>query len=493
MVFQEPLTSLNPALKVGDQLAEGLRLHTNMGGGEIRQACLDMLRRVQLNDPEEAMGRYPHEFSGGMRQRIMLASVMLLKPALLVADEPTTALDVMIQKEILGIMVGLVREEGASLLLVTHDLALVSEYADRVGVMEKGVLVECGPAQDVLFHPAHPYTRRLRDAVPGQSRKQAAKGGVPLIRGEDIRVSFADNALLWWRRKHVNAVKGVSVSISAGETVALVGESGSGKSTLGRALLGLTDMTSGTVYYDGREISADIRSRSPQDRKRMQLIFQDPFSSLNPRMTVGVVLRESLRHGTGLSGKEKDRLVRETLEKTGLSETYIKRLPHELSGGQRQRVCIARAMICAPTVVVSDEPVSALDVTVQAQVLNLLRDLQQEHNFAHLFISHDLAVVEEISDRVMVMYHGHILEEGSVAQIFDTPHHPYTVALLNAAPGFGATKRGRVKEVDWPAAYEPTPLDGIKNNNIGDNAIIFREVTPGHKVSSLRCRTKNDM
>ncbi|MBL4639924.1 MAG: ABC transporter ATP-binding protein [Kordiimonadaceae bacterium] len=490
MVFQEPLTSLNPALKIGEQLAEGLKLHRDMSPSERQTACINMLMRVKMQDPERAMSQYPHEFSGGMRQRIMLASVMLLKPALLVADEPTTALDVMIQKEVLDIMLGLVREEGISLLLVTHDLALVSEYADKIAVMEKGLLVETGPAASVLQNPQHAYTQRLLNSVPGKKRRaKRSFPEAPIIEATNVQVSFSDKPLLWWRKRTVYAVKSTSLSIRGGETLALVGESGSGKSTFGRALLGLTDMAAGDIRFDGQAIAANLQSRTTEERRKMQLVFQDPFSSLNPRMTLEVILKESLRHDKSLSRTDKNTIVSHILSKVGLPIEFANRLPHELSGGQRQRVCIARAMITEPTFIVADEPVSALDVTVQAQVLQLLKQLQEDQGFALLFISHDLAVVEEIADRVMVMYHGHIVEEGTVDQVFDTPLHPYTVALLNAAPRFRANP-------DTPAAtnivtnhldkrLSPTPLSLIRASGTALSGVQYHEENSGHKVSIL--------
>jgi len=489
MVFQEPLTSLNPALKIGDQLSEGLRLHTDMGAKEQEAACIAMLERVKIRNPEQALKAYPHEFSGGMRQRIMLASVMLLRPALLVADEPTTALDVMIQREIMDIMMELCRDQNTALLLISHDLALVSQYADQVAVMEKGVIVEEGLVENVLTKPQHSYTKKLIAAVPGQAGAQSEKNTAAetVLKACDVAVHFPiESTKSFWKKPDVlRAVKGVSVSVNAGETVALVGESGSGKSTLGRAILNMVPVKQGLIEFDGVEIAASDKTMWRNLRSKMQFIFQDPFSSLDPRMRVGDIICEGL---TDLKAEERQARLDTILPEVGLSAEYKDRYPHELSGGQRQRVCIARALIMEPSFVVADEPVSALDVTVQTQILQLLRLLQQRKGFACLFITHDLAVVEDVADRIMVMYHGCILEEGRTADVLTNPQHPYTRALLEAAPKFGKKSKRRALEyapVSDLKGHDYLPLDAAQHDLPAVGHRQFIEVSNGHKVACI--------
>jgi peptide/nickel transport system ATP-binding protein len=434
MVFQEPMVSLNPAMKIGEQLCEALVLHEKIAPQEARQRAIEMLRRVRIADPEACLAAHPHQFSGGMRQRIMLASVMLLKPKLLIADEPTTALDSLSQREVMEIMAELTRTEGTALLLITHDLGLVARYADWVVVLEKGRRVEGGPVGRVLTAPEQAYTRSLIDALPQRNdRAPAAATCESLVEARNLSVSFPGAAAGWFSRKVAKlAVDGVSLAIQPGEVVAVVGGSGSGKTTLGRAMIGLLPQAGGEVLYRGVPLAKSSAAQRRDFRLDCQLVFQDPYSSLDPRQKVGDVVFEPLLHGNTLSRGELRDAVDAMLEEVGLAG-LADRFPHALSGGQRQRVAIARALIRKPAFVVADEPVSALDMTIQKQVLELFKRLQAERGFACLFISHNLAVVSEIADRIVVMEAGHVVEEGSVADIFDRPRQPYTKSLLEAA------------------------------------------------------------
>jgi len=436
MVFQEPMVSLNPVHRIGEQMAEGLRMHTKLSAAEIRARILDMLRRVQIADPERCMHAYPHEFSGGMRQRIMLASVMLLKPRLLIADEPTTALDTLSQREVLDLMVGLARDNGTAVLLITHNLGLVGRYAQRAIVLEKGQLVETGNVPAILVEPKQVYTRKLVDALP---RRQPAKAETaaqqqPLVQVRGLCVSYAGARAGFFRRHPpVRVIDTLDLDIHPGEMVALVGGSGSGKTTLGRAILRLAPSQSGQILFRGEDVRTADRAALHRFRLACQLVFQDPFSSLDPRMCVHDIVAEPLRHLPSLDAAARLRRVQETLDEVGLDGLGA-RYPHELSGGQRQRVAIARALVRRPAFVVADEPVSALDMTIQAQVLRLFQSLQAHHGFACLFISHDLAAVDQIADRVIVMERGRIVEQGTRDVVFDTPQHAYTRALLEATP-----------------------------------------------------------
>jgi len=434
MVFQEPMVSLNPAHRIGDQMAEGLQLHTQLGAAEIRERCIAMLRRVQIRDPGHTLSAYPHEFSGGMRQRIMLASVMLLKPKLLIADEPTTALDTLTQREVLDLMVELAREEGTAVLLITHNLGLVSRYAQRAIVMQKGRLVEAGTVRQILHAPKDPYTKQLVDALPRRGEARAdAEGRKPLIQVRNLSVTYHGTRTGLFKRQPPNHVlDGVDLDIHEGETVAVVGGSGSGKTTLGRAMLRLVPAR-GEVLFRGDNVLTADRQALHRFRIACQLVFQDPYSSLDPRMRVEDIVREPLRHVRGMDAATARLRVDETLDEVGLLP-FGRRFPHELSGGQRQRVAIARALVRRPAFVVADEPVSALDMTIQAQVLELFQQLQRHHGFACLFISHDLAAVEQIADRVVVMQSGRIVEQGTRDSVYDHPQHAYTRELLAASP-----------------------------------------------------------
>jgi peptide/nickel transport system ATP-binding protein len=442
MVFQEPMVSLNPAISVGAQMAEGLALHLRLARTEVKRRCIDMLARVKIRDPERTFDAFPHQFSGGMRQRIMLASVMLLRPKLLIADEPTTALDTLTQREVLDLMVELARDHATSVMLITHNLGLVARYAQRALVLQNGRVVESGAARQILFEPREAYTRQLVDALPRRgagARRRSA--GAPVIRVDGLKVEFGGRTRLFREQPSVRAVEGVDLEICAGETVAVVGGSGSGKTTLGRAMLQLVPAASGRICFQGEEVLAADR----RFRLSCQLIFQDPYSSLDPRMRIAEIVAEPLRHVANLSAGERTRRVDAMLDEVGLAG-FGGRWPHELSGGQRQRVAIARAIVRQPLFVVADEPVSALDMTIQAQVLGLFERLQAQYGFACLFVSHDLAAVEQVADRVVVMQAGRIVEQGTRDDIFDRPQHDYTKALLAAAPvlDFAGAKGQRV-------------------------------------------------
>ena len=468
MVFQEPMVSLNPAHRVGEQMAEGLRLHTQLSAVKIRARCIEMLRRVQIRDPEHCLRAYPHEFSGGMRQRIMLASVMLLRPRLLIADEPTTALDTLTQREVLDLMVELAREEGTAVLLITHNLGLVARYAQRAIVLQRGRLVETGEVRQILYAPADPYTRQLVDALPRRGAPEPDRcAGQPLIQARGLSVVYPGTRVgLFKRRPPHQALEPIDLDIHAGETVAVVGGSGSGKTTLGRAILRLVPAAAGQILFRGEDVVGARGAALHRFRLACQLVFQDPYSSLDPRMRVGDIVAEPLRHLPQLQGDPLRRRLDETLDEVGLAQ-LARRFPHELSGGQRQRVAIARALVRRPAFVVADEPVSALDMTIQAQVLSLFQDLQKHHGFACMFVSHDLAAVEQIADRVVVMASGRIVEQGTRDQIFDHPQHEYTRALLQAAPVLDA---GAPPARPAPAADSVIPIDRSRDRALVQGA-----------------------
>ena len=444
MVFQEPMTSLNPAMTIGRQLEEGLELHSDRNATARRSSILAMLQRVGIRDPEGALKAYPHQFSGGMRQRIMLASVMLLKPRLLIADEPTTALDAVVQREVLELMLELTRAEGAAVLMISHDLSMVARYTDRIIVMEKGRIVEEGETGALLAAPTHPYTRKLLAAMPQRGPLRVVSTAAPIVAVKDLVVDYAGRHSWFATSKPKRALNGVSLEVRPGEVVAVVGGSGSGKTTLGRAIAGLVGATSGAITFRGQPI---VR-RDPSFhsyRLDCQMVFQDPYSSLDPRMTIKALLAEALRHGRRPSRRDRAAQIAEALGEVGLPEAFAERYPHELSGGQRQRVAIARAVIRRPAFVIADEPVSALDMTVRAQILALFAELQRRYGFACLFISHDLGAVEQVADRVIVMQDGRIVEEGARDAIFDAPREAYTRRLLSAIPALETTASGGVR------------------------------------------------
>jgi peptide/nickel transport system ATP-binding protein len=452
MVFQEPMVSLNPAYRIGDQLTEALVLRRGLASQEAAAQALAMLERVRVRDAADCMRRYPHEFSGGMRQRIMLAAVMLLKPKLLIADEPTTALDCVVQKEVLDLMLELTAQEGTALIFISHNLALVAAYTQRVLVMRRGDPVETGLVSEVLSRPRQEYTLNLLDALPKRQQETAPFVPGPTVLevdGLSVDYTVADG---WLRKRQVRAVHSTSFSLAAGETLAIVGESGSGKTTISKAILGLAPVSGGSIRFEGQPIVGRERLRAA--RQRIQMIFQDPYSALDPRMRIADLVMEGLRLDRSIDRLEKRRRVACALDDVGLSGNFGERYVHELSGGQRQRVAIARALVMRPQIVIADEPVSALDVTVQKQVLDLLVSLQKIYGFACLLISHDLGVVEQIAHRVVVMLRGHVVEEGARDAVFDAPHHPYTRRLLQAVPELrGDREHGfRIETRSAPAA-----------------------------------------
>ena len=445
MVFQEPMTSLNPSMPIGRQLDEGLKLHRRaMSPAQRRERILEMLRRVGISDPKGAMDAWPHEFSGGMRQRMMLASVMLLEPALLIADEPTTALDAVVQRDVLELMVDLTREHNTAVLMISHDLPMVARYTERMVVMQHGKVLEAGTTASILERPRHPYTRKLLDAMPRRLPARKLTQEAPIVEVRNLVVDYAGHQRLFSRTGAKRALDGIDLHVKPREVVAVVGGSGSGKTTLGRAIAGLLAPTSGQILFRNQPV--DRRSAAWRDyRLNCQMVFQDPYSSLDPRMTIGQLVGEGLRMVGDLSAADKRRRVDEVLAEVGLGSEYAKRFPHEMSGGQRQRVAIARAIVRRPAFVIADEPVSALDVTVRAQVLDLFADLQERHGFSCLFISHDLGVVEQVADRVVVMRNGAIVEQGSRDAVFDRPQEDYTRSLLQAIPALESTESGGVR------------------------------------------------
>lgn len=445
MVFQEPMTSLNPSMTIGRQLDEGLALHRRLDTKARRALILDMLKRVGLTDPQGALEAFPHQFSGGMRQRIILASVMLLKPALLLADEPTTALDAVVQRDVMELMVDLTRENGTAVLLISHDLGMVARYCSRIVVMCRGEVVEQGMSADILARPQHPYTRKLLAAMPLRGPVRAfEEAPTPIVAVKDLVVDYPGRQRFFRKSAPKRALHGISLEVKPGEVVAVVGGSGSGKTTLGQSIAGLVKPSGGDILFEGRSIA---RSEAAwwDYRLNCQMVFQDPYSSLDPRMTIGQLVREPLRLVKGMTRAGRHARVDEVLAEVGLGDGFADRYPHELSGGQRQRVAIARAVVRRPSFVIADEPVSALDVTVRAQVLALFADLQKKHGFSCLFISHDLGVVEQVADRVVVMNEGRIVEQGPRDAIFDAPAHDYTRKLLSAVPGLESTTDGGVR------------------------------------------------
>ena len=434
MIFQDPMTCLNPFMKIGDQLIEPLTLHQGLAKGPAREQAVALLDEVGIRDPQGAMSAFPHEFSGGMRQRVMIAMALINEPKLLVADEPTTALDVTIQAQILKLIAELQTKRDIGVLFISHDLAVVSDIADQIVVMEKGKVVESGQPQAIFDNPQHPYTQKLLAAIPSGQKAADTVAPDPLIRIEHLRTWFTPTA----GAEPVKAVDDVSLEIHRGEVLGLVGESGSGKSTLGRSILRLVAITGGQITFEDTELSSLEGRALKQFRHRMQMIFQDPYASLNPRMTVYDTLAEPLLlHGL-VNKAGLDQAIRELMDNVGLARSFVRKYPHEFSGGQRQRIAIGRALATRPEFIVADEPVSALDVTIQAQILDLLADLTKEYGLTMLFISHDLAVIRQIADRIAVMYHGKLVEQGATAEVFDSPKEAYTQSLLAAIPGVNA-------------------------------------------------------
>jgi len=446
MIFQEPMTSLNPLHTIEKQVNEVLFLHKGLSAAAARKRTLELLRLVGIPEPEKRLGAFPHELSGGQRQRVMIAMALANEPDLLIADEPTTALDVTIQAQILTLLKDLQAKFGMALLLITHDLGIVRKMADTVCVMTNGEIVEQGPVEDIFERPRHDYTKRLLAAEP-KGRPVAAAPDAPVVMAcDNVKVWFPiKKGLLRRTVDHVKAVDGISITVREGHTVGVVGESGSGKTTLGLALLRLIK-SEGNITFDGRPIQG-LSSRELRPlRRQMQIVFQDPFGSLSPRMTVGQIVAEGLKvHGGANGPEEREARIVAALEEVGLDPESRHRYPHEFSGGQRQRIAIARAMILQPRFVVLDEPTSALDMSVQAQIVDLLRDLQARHRLAYLFISHDLRVVRALADEVIVMRDGRVVEQGPATRIFAEPREPYTKALLAAAFNLEAVEAGVVR------------------------------------------------
>jgi len=515
MIFQEPMTSLNPVFTVGFQIAEAIMLHQGKTEQQALAQALEMLKLVRIPEPEKQLSQYPHQLSGGMRQRVMIAMALSCRPSLLIADEPTTALDVTIQAQILDLIKMLQNEIGMSVMFITHDMGVVAEVADRVVVMLRGKKVEEGPAEQIFHHPQHPYTKALLAAVPRlgsmknhklpmkfanvdvkrsegeevievadtpeaalEIRDTVRRDAAPLLSVRNLTTRFDIRAGIFGRASgRIHAVEGVSFDLLPGETLAMVGESGCGKSTTGRSIIRLVEPTRGSVKFAGKEVIGLSSGEMRPLRRDMQMIFQDPFASLNPRMTAGAAIAEPMVvHGLA-KGREADDRVIELLRRVGLDEEHASRYPHEFSGGQRQRLCIARALGLNPKLIIADEAVSALDVSIQAQVINLMMDLQEEFGLSYLFISHDMAVVERIAHRVAVMYLGEIVEIGPRQAVFESPQHPYTRKLMAAVPVADPVKRKT--ELRLMTDEIPSPLKPI---GYEPPAREYLEVGPGHFV-----------
>jgi len=434
MIFQEPMTSLNPLHTIERQIGEILALHRGMREGQARKRTLELLEEVGIRDPAKRLSAYPHQLSGGQRQRVMIAMALANEPELLIADEPTTALDVTVQAQILELLARLKKSNSMSMLFITHDLGIVRKVADRVCVMTRGRIVEAGPTADIFANPQHAYTRHLLAAEPKGKPPAADPAAKPVMCGQDIKVWFPIKQGFFRRVvDHVKAVDGIDVTVRAGQTLGVVGESGSGKTTLGLALARMISST-GRIRFEGKDIDALSFSQMRPLRSDLQIVFQDPFGSLSPRMSIAEIIEEGLSiHEPKLDADARDRRVVDVLKEVGLDPATRFRYPHEFSGGQRQRVAIARAMVLKPRFVMLDEPTSALDMSVQAQVVDLLRDLQARHDLAYLFISHDLKVVRALANDVIVMRNGKVVEAGPARQIFESPQTDYTRALISAA------------------------------------------------------------
>jgi ABC-type microcin C transport system duplicated ATPase subunit YejF len=450
MIFQEPMTSLDPLYKIGDQLALPLMTHGGLSRADARKRAIELLELVRIPDPARRIDAYPHEMSGGQRQRIMIAMALANNPDVLIADEPTTALDVTVQAQILELLRDLQKRLGMSIVFITHDLGIVRRFADHTYVMKRGEVVESGQTADIFAAPKHPYTQMLIDAEPRGHKEPAPANSPVILDANNIQVTFALEKNFLGKTTHVlRAVDDVSLTVRAGETVGVVGESGSGKSTLGRAILKL-QQASGMVRFEDRNLMPLNRSGMRPLRRHLQLVFQDPFGSLSPRMTSGEIVTEGLLvHEPSISRKERDRRAAQAFEEVQLDPAWRNRFPHEFSGGQRQRIAIARAMILHPKLVVLDEPTSALDRSVQKEIVELLRNLQKAHGLAYVFISHDLAVVRALSDEIMVMKTGKVVERGTAEEIFERPREAYTRDLIAAA---FLTEREKVEPKSQPLA-----------------------------------------
>jgi len=431
IIFQDPMTTLNPYLKIGDQLIEPLQLHFGMSRKDAWQKGIAILEEVGIKNAEQRMNAWPFEFSGGMRQRVVIAMALVTEPGIIIADEPTTALDVTVQAQILKLLKELQERRNIGVIFISHDLSVVSDIADEIAVMQNGRFVEQGNREAIFRDAQHPYTRKLLAAVPSTQKAEVAVSEVPLVKVSNVVVEFGGAK----KGQVVKAVNDVSLDIRRHEILGLVGESGSGKSTLGRTILRLLEPSVGSVIFDGEDISHHSHLRMKPLRRQMQMIFQDPYASLNPRMTVYDTLAEPLLLHKICTRKTLDAAVYGLMDSVGLARESILRYPHEFSGGQRQRIAIGRAIATKPAFIVADEPVSALDVTIQAQILDLLLDLVDQFNLTMLFISHDLGVVRYLSDRIVVLKEGRLVESGRVQKVFDTPTQEYTRKLLNAVPG----------------------------------------------------------
>lgn len=496
MIFQEPMTSLNPVFTIGRQLTDGLQMHLGLGTSQARNRAIDLLKEVRIPEPEKRLSQYPHELSGGMRQRVVIAIAMACRPRLLIADEPTTALDVTIQAEILALIKRLKDETGMAVMFITHDMAVVAQIADRVVVMYQGDIVETGTVEQIFANPKADYTRALLAAVPrlGEMRDKVAPEPLRLVgetsdpkpilpRVHPVQLLEVRNlttrfdvigGVLRRTVAKVHAVEDVSFTLNKGETLSIVGESGCGKSTCGRSILRLVEPQSGSVSLNDTDVLALPKAGLRQMRRHMQMIFQDPFASLNPYMRLQSQLTEPMQNFGIKGGVDK---AAELFDRVGLPRSFLRRYPHELSGGQRQRIAIARALSVSPDLIVADEAVSALDVSVQAQVLNLMMELQVDLNLSYLFISHDMAVVERVSHQVAVMYLGRIVEIGPRAAVFDNPQHPYTQSLISAVPIADPAQRKQQGDLSFkplaspihPVGYTPAPS-------------IYRQVSADHRV-----------
>ncbi|MDW8368621.1 MAG: ABC transporter ATP-binding protein [Geminicoccaceae bacterium] len=482
MIFQEPMTSLNPVMTVGAQLAEAIRAHEAVSRAEARRRAVEALRAVRLSEPERRMGQYPHELSGGMRQRVMIAMALALRPEVLIADEPTTALDVTVQREVLDLLRDLQRDLGTAIILITHDMGVVAEMADRVVVMRRGRQVETAATIDLFQRPRADYTRALLAAVPrmGRAGPRPPVATEPVARLSDVVVRYPlRGGVLGRVTQNVHAVEHVSFEIRKGETFALVGESGCGKSTVAKALVGLVPYR-GRIEIAGQALEGLDRAGLKAMRRKVQMVFQDPMAALNPRMRVGELIAEPLLiHGIGDAAERRDRAA-DLIMRVGLEAAHLDRYPHEFSGGQRQRICIARALALQPELIIADESVSALDVSVRARVLELLQALQAEFGMSYLFISHDMAVVDTIADRVAVMYLGQIVEMGTRDQVFRNPQHAYTRRLIDAVPVPDPTHRR--KAVPRMSTEPPSPLHPPGRE---PPRVVLKDIGGGHLVGNL--------
>ncbi len=451
MIFQNPTSHLDPVMKIGDQIAEGIRFHQGASAREARAAAVDMLTQVGFPDPARQYDNYPHEFSGGMRQRAMIAAALSCRPKILIADEPTTALDVTIQAQILDLIMALRDKLGLSVILITHDLGVVAQTCDRIAVMRNGRIVEQGEKRQILSSPAHDYTRMLIASHPSLAAADAPEAVAaapptetparPMLEIDDLHVTFDSGGSFFGARgKKVSAVKGVSLRVMPGETIGIVGESGSGKSTLARAILGLVKHSAGRIAFDGIDLAKEPRDALQRLRRETAMVFQDPFNSLNPRLTVGETLGEVLKVN-GMAPAAIPRRIEELLDLVHLDRAFAGRKPRSMSGGQCQRVGIARALAVNPRLIIADECVAALDVTIQKQIVDLFAELKARMNLTLLFIAHDLAIVRNLCDRVIVMLHGEVVEEGPSARVFAQPQQPYTAALIGAIPDIDPDKR----------------------------------------------------